>query len=136
MKKWIGPVLSFCFVLLLGIGLLSGSFSFLKKEIPKEMKREGNLIRLVQDEEKRGETDSHYIQLLKEIEKERKSIMSQQTMMIYFISFLFLAIILMPTWDFTNLWPLLIVAIAIPLMVILRHRENIKRLKAGIENKI
>lgn len=47
-----------------------------------------------------------------------------------------LAIILMPTWDFTNLWPLLIVAIAIPLMVILRHRENIKRLKAGIENKI
>jgi len=49
---------------------------------------------------------------------------------------LILAIILRPGWDFISLWPLLIAAIAIPLMVIIRHRENIKRLLAGTESKI
>ncbi len=49
---------------------------------------------------------------------------------------LILAIILTPGWDFVNLWPLLIAATAIPLMVIVRHRENIKRLIAGTESKI
>ena len=49
---------------------------------------------------------------------------------------LLLAIILRPGWDFVNLWPLLIAATAIPLMVIIRHRENIKRLLGGTENKI
>jgi glycerol-3-phosphate acyltransferase PlsY len=49
---------------------------------------------------------------------------------------LVLAIVLIPRWDFGNLWPLLIAATAIPLMVIARHRENIKRLIAGIENKV
>jgi len=49
---------------------------------------------------------------------------------------LLLAIILRPGWDFISLWPLLIAATAIPLMVIIRHRENIKRLLAGTENKI
>ena len=49
---------------------------------------------------------------------------------------LILAIILTPSWDFVNLWPLLIAATAIPLMVIVRHRENIKRLIAGTESKI
>jgi glycerol-3-phosphate acyltransferase PlsY len=34
------------------------------------------------------------------------------------------------------LWPLLAAAIAIPIMVIVRHRENIKRLVAGTETKI
>ncbi|MHC4659347.1 MAG: glycerol-3-phosphate 1-O-acyltransferase PlsY [Planctomycetota bacterium] len=46
------------------------------------------------------------------------------------------AIILMPEWAFSNLWPLLIVAIAMPIMVIARHRANIKRLIAGTESKI
>jgi glycerol-3-phosphate acyltransferase PlsY len=46
------------------------------------------------------------------------------------------AIILSPGWDFVSLWPLLIAATAIPLMVIVRHRENIKRLLEGTENKI
>ncbi len=46
------------------------------------------------------------------------------------------AIILKPGWDFVSLWPLLIAATAIPLMVIIRHRENIKRLLAGTESKI
>jgi len=49
---------------------------------------------------------------------------------------LILAIILMPSWDFITLWPLPIAATAIPLMVIIRHRENIKRLLAGTESKI
>ncbi|UCC97266.1 MAG: glycerol-3-phosphate 1-O-acyltransferase PlsY [Phycisphaerales bacterium] len=46
------------------------------------------------------------------------------------------AIVLTPGWSLGTLWPLLIVAIAIPLMVIIRHRENIKRLIAGTESKI
>jgi len=49
---------------------------------------------------------------------------------------LILAVSLLPAWNFTDLWPLLIAAIAIPLMVIIRHRENIKRLLAGTENRI
>lgn len=49
---------------------------------------------------------------------------------------LLLAIILIPAWRFANLWPILITAIAIPLMVIVRHRQNIKRLIAGTESKI
>jgi glycerol-3-phosphate acyltransferase PlsY len=49
---------------------------------------------------------------------------------------LILAILLASTWNLANLWPLLIAATAIPLMVIIRHRENIKRLLAGTENKV
>jgi hypothetical protein len=71
MKKWIGPILSFFLVLILGIGLISGSFSFLKKEIPNETKTEGYRIILTQDEKegKGGETDPHLILILKEIQK-------------------------------------------------------------------
>jgi glycerol-3-phosphate acyltransferase PlsY len=46
------------------------------------------------------------------------------------------AIILVPGWDIAKLWPILITAVAIPVMVIIRHRENIKRLLAGTESKI
>jgi glycerol-3-phosphate acyltransferase PlsY len=49
---------------------------------------------------------------------------------------LILAILLVPAWRFASLWPIIITAIAIPLMVIIRHRENIKRLIAGTESKI
>ena len=49
---------------------------------------------------------------------------------------LMLAIVLIPGWDIAGLWPLLIAATAIPLTVIIRHRENIKRLLAGTESKI
>ena len=49
---------------------------------------------------------------------------------------LILVIILIPDWDFANLWPLLTAATAIPLMVIVCHRENIKRLIAGTEGRI
>ena len=58
------------------------------------------------------------------------------TASIAFPVLLILAIILTPAWDFVSLWPLLIAAAAIPLMVIIRHRENIKRLIAGTESKI
>jgi len=53
-----------------------------------------------------------------------------------FIIALIAAIILKPGWEFTGLWPILIAAVAIPVMVIVRHRENIKRLLAGTESKI
>jgi len=46
------------------------------------------------------------------------------------------AIALTANWYFARLWPLLAVAAAIPLMVIIRHRQNIKRLIAGTESKI
>ena len=49
---------------------------------------------------------------------------------------LFASVILIPAWNLTTLWPLLIVATLIPLMVIIRHRENIKRLLTGTESKI
>jgi glycerol-3-phosphate acyltransferase PlsY len=41
-----------------------------------------------------------------------------------------------PGWDAAVLWPLLIAATLIPLLVIFRHRDNIRRLRAGTETKI
>ena len=58
------------------------------------------------------------------------------TASVVFPLILVLAIVLIPGWDFDNLWPLLVAATVIPLMVILRHRENIKRLIAGTESKV
>jgi len=49
---------------------------------------------------------------------------------------LFVGILVVPAWTPAGLWPLLIAAIAIPVLVIVRHRENIKRLVAGTESKI
>jgi acyl phosphate:glycerol-3-phosphate acyltransferase len=49
---------------------------------------------------------------------------------------LLLGIVFVGTWNFASLWPLIIAAAAIPLMVILRHRQNISRLLSGTENKI
>lgn len=46
------------------------------------------------------------------------------------------AIALIPHWTVSSLWPLLIAAVAVPAMVILRHRQNIKRLIAGTESKV
>ncbi len=45
-------------------------------------------------------------------------------------------IVIVPAWTASSLWPLLIAAVAIPTMVIVRHRENVKRLIAGTESKI
>ena len=49
---------------------------------------------------------------------------------------LILVIILTPSWEFVDLWPLLAAAIAIPLTVIIRHWGNIKRLITGTENRV
>ena len=68
MKKWIGPLLSFFLIITFGMGLVSGSFSFPKKEKPKEIKAEAYRMIPVQDE-KGGETDPHMLLLLKEIQK-------------------------------------------------------------------
>jgi glycerol-3-phosphate acyltransferase PlsY len=49
---------------------------------------------------------------------------------------LVLLIILTPAWRFSELWPLLIVAVFIPILVFVRHRENISRLLSGTESKV
>ncbi len=49
---------------------------------------------------------------------------------------LVLMIVLTPAWNFAHLWPLLIAAIVMPIIVIVRHRGNIKRLIAGTESKV
>jgi hypothetical protein len=70
MKKWIGPLISLFLIFILGIGLVSGSFSVLTKTIPKETKSEGYRILLIQDEKEKGETDPHMLLILKEIQKQ------------------------------------------------------------------
>jgi glycerol-3-phosphate acyltransferase PlsY len=49
---------------------------------------------------------------------------------------LIVATILIPTWKFGDLWPVVATAVAIPLLVVARHRENIRRLIAGTETRI
>ncbi len=39
-------------------------------------------------------------------------------------------------WSLSSFWPLFTAATAIPVMVIIRHRDNIKRIIAGTESKI
>jgi glycerol-3-phosphate acyltransferase PlsY len=40
------------------------------------------------------------------------------------------------SWRFSQLWPLLVIAGLMPILVVARHAENIKRLLEGSENKI
>jgi len=47
-----------------------------------------------------------------------------------------LVIALIPGWSLNVLWPLLVTGIILPVVVIVRHRENIKRLIAGTESKV
>ena len=54
---------------------------------------------------------------------------------VLFPLYLGLAIMLLPSWEFQTLWPLLIIGLIIAATVIVRHKENIKRLRAGTENK-
>ncbi len=49
---------------------------------------------------------------------------------------LVLAIVLSSSWDFAGLWPLLTAASIIPVIVVVRHRENMKRIVAGTESKV
>jgi glycerol-3-phosphate acyltransferase PlsY len=41
-----------------------------------------------------------------------------------------------PNWQLNALYPLIIAAVIIPLAVIVKHRQNIKRLIKGTENKV
>ena len=67
MKKWFGFLIS----LLLIIGMVSVSLapSILKKTKPEGGKSEGYRIILIQNEEKKEETDPHMLQILKETQK-------------------------------------------------------------------
>ncbi len=46
------------------------------------------------------------------------------------------AIAVLPDWRFSVLWPLLVVAMGLMVLVLIRHVGNIKRLLAGSERKI
>ena len=47
-----------------------------------------------------------------------------------------LFILALKAWTLHQLWPLVVIAMAIPCVVLIRHRENVERLKQGTENKI
>jgi acyl phosphate:glycerol-3-phosphate acyltransferase len=49
---------------------------------------------------------------------------------------LIISIIIKHDWQFTNLWPLVIVSVFLMVLIVVRHAANIKRLIAGTENKI
>ncbi len=49
---------------------------------------------------------------------------------------LILGILSVPDWHSASLWPLVVAAIVIPILVIVRHRENIRRLATGTETKV
>ncbi len=55
---------------------------------------------------------------------------------VFFPLTLITVIALVPDWHLADLWPLLAAATVMPLLVIIRHRENIKRLANGTESKI
>ncbi len=50
--------------------------------------------------------------------------------------FLVTAIFMNEGWHFTSLWPLIVIALIIPMLVIIRHAENIKKLLEGSEEKV
>ena len=55
---------------------------------------------------------------------------------ICFPLFLVATIGLHQVWTFTRLWPLVIIAALMAILVIVRHRENIQRLRSGCETKV
>lgn len=54
---------------------------------------------------------------------------------ILFPLYLIVVIALIPQWHFRTLWPLLLIGLAIAITVIVRHKENIQRLRTGTENR-
>ncbi len=69
MKKWIGPLISLSVILILGMGLVFGSFSNLRQVLQGKAKVDGYSIIPVQDEKDKGDADPHVLQILKEIQK-------------------------------------------------------------------
>lgn len=55
---------------------------------------------------------------------------------VIFPASLITAIFSLQNWRFAELWPLIIVALALSALVIVRHVENIKRLLEGSEHKV
>jgi len=55
---------------------------------------------------------------------------------IFFPVLLFSFIFFIDAWEFSQLWPLLLMAAVMALLVVLRHISNIKRLLDGSETKI
>jgi glycerol-3-phosphate acyltransferase PlsY len=53
-----------------------------------------------------------------------------------FVAALVIVIAIVPGWEFAKLWPLVVFAVVMAALVIVRHRENIKRLMAGTESKV
>jgi glycerol-3-phosphate acyltransferase PlsY len=55
---------------------------------------------------------------------------------ISFPVFLLSSILLVPSWTLRSLWPLMVIGIAIPTVVVVRHKKNITRIMTGSEAKI
>lgn len=55
---------------------------------------------------------------------------------VLFPMYLALTILFNNNWKLYTLWPLQVIAILIPVMVTIRHRDNLKRVLTGTENKI
>ncbi len=55
---------------------------------------------------------------------------------LFFPGTLIVLIAIKQNWDFATLWPLVITAAAIPVIVIFCHMANIKRIIAGTESKV
>ena len=55
---------------------------------------------------------------------------------IAFPVFLIAAILIFKDWELSQLWPLVVVAVLMSLLVVIRHTDNIKRLADGSEAKI
>lgn len=49
---------------------------------------------------------------------------------------LFLFIIIIDAWEIRQLWPLILMAVLMSLLVVWRHKTNIKRLREGTETRI
>ncbi len=69
MKKWIGTLISFLLIVILGIGFVFGSFSKLEQASPGRTKIEGYSVLPVQDEREGGEAAPYMLQIWKEIQK-------------------------------------------------------------------
>jgi acyl phosphate:glycerol-3-phosphate acyltransferase len=47
-----------------------------------------------------------------------------------------IATILVPQWEFARIWPLFIAALVLPILVVIRHKDNIRRILNKTESKI
>jgi len=69
MKKWVGTLVSFLLVVILGIGFVFGSFSNLEQTSADRTRTEGYFINPAQEEKEEGDADPYMLQIWKEIQK-------------------------------------------------------------------